>query len=416
VGTLFLKNVNNLLKSEGDELHNEAVQFASLWLPVESELANLMSVNTQMSGLIEACELVPEFKEKVLEKELKELREQKEKEEAILSKKSSVFRQLLNPPGTSTKLESLSETPGFFVDTNSTLVYTSDIVVSLPIHPDSYVSVSRPLPPIPGVPPTATTVPTTIMDPTFASMLPAPCSKYEARERDGHVPGLPVGFSYAPGSLVDKKDISPEYSSVPLSDDSDKSQIPKGFLKTCPNATIAPLFNPSKYKNMSHQRSPISMENTQRKETFDEKGKIPVGFTAERHPILWPTANPNLNGDLPESDFPVNAPVLFEIIEKGSKPMKFMTKVVSIDKEVSPILVESETGLFEKFGVGNTFSIYIRPRGKNSSWQSVNVEVVGGNYGEDVIKFARRDLDNGVLEPIPVGVTGKGDHFFAPPV
>ena len=264
----------------------------SLWLPVESELANLMAVKTQMSGLIEACELVPEYKEKALEKELKELSSLKEKEEAILSKKSSVFRQLLNPPGTSTKLDSLNETPGFFVDTNSTLVYTADIVVSLPIDHGAYVSVSRPLPPIPGVPPTATTVPSTVMDPTFASSQPAPCSKYEARERDGHVPGLPVGFTYAPGAFVDKKDLSPEYSSVPLSDDADKSQVPRGFLKTCPNANAVAAFNPNKYKTMNQDRSPIRLENKQRKETFDDREKIPPSFTSERHPLLWPTTNP----------------------------------------------------------------------------------------------------------------------------
>lgn len=51
------------------------------------------------------------------------------------------------------------EYPGFFENSDSTLLRTESIVMFLPINPDSKVTITRPLPKILGVPDNATTIP-----------------------------------------------------------------------------------------------------------------------------------------------------------------------------------------------------------------------------------------------------------------
>ncbi|KAJ3374823.1 hypothetical protein GGF31_006721 [Allomyces arbusculus] len=71
-----------------------------------------------------------------------------------------------------------------------------------PLHPDTVVYVYRPLPSLPGVPANATTVPPVFMDPSWVGKALATSTPYEAQERQGHVPGLPAGFTYAPAPIA----------------------------------------------------------------------------------------------------------------------------------------------------------------------------------------------------------------------
>ncbi|KAJ3364532.1 hypothetical protein GGF32_001632 [Allomyces javanicus] len=71
-----------------------------------------------------------------------------------------------------------------------------------PLHPDTVVYVYRPLPSLPGVPANATTVPPVFMDPSWVGKALATSTPYEAHERQGHVPGLPAGFTYAPAPIA----------------------------------------------------------------------------------------------------------------------------------------------------------------------------------------------------------------------
>ncbi|KAI9362448.1 hypothetical protein DFJ73DRAFT_756739 [Zopfochytrium polystomum] len=135
--------------------------------------------------------------------EKKELRKRRVREESKTAMRSMLLRQLLQVPGTYTKLEPALDCPGFFVDADSSLSNTKGIVVGLPVHPKSCVTVSRPLPPIPGVPSGVTTVPPVFMEKAWAEKLGAPKYRYDFLERTGKIYGLPFGFTYSPSTLVD---------------------------------------------------------------------------------------------------------------------------------------------------------------------------------------------------------------------
>jgi hypothetical protein len=84
-------------------------------------------------------------------------------EESRMAVRAKLLRQILQMPGTFAKLKPAEDNPGFFVDTDSPMIGTAGIVVSLPVHPKSSVTLSRPLPPIPGVPSAVTTIPPVFM-------------------------------------------------------------------------------------------------------------------------------------------------------------------------------------------------------------------------------------------------------------
>ena len=70
---------------------------------------------------------------------------------------------LLMNPGTWSKLRPIQKYPGFFVDLDSSMMTTKGILLYLPVHPKSTVTISRPIPPIPGVPTGVTTIPPVYM-------------------------------------------------------------------------------------------------------------------------------------------------------------------------------------------------------------------------------------------------------------
>lgn len=72
-------------------------------------------------------------------------------------------------PGTWANLSPVDDHPGFFAESDSTMLHTKGIVVNLPIHPKSFVILTRVLPPIPGVPTGMTTVPPVFMVRSFVN-------------------------------------------------------------------------------------------------------------------------------------------------------------------------------------------------------------------------------------------------------
>lgn len=69
--------------------------------------------------------------------------------------------------------------------------------MNLPIDPSSIITLSLPIPSLPGVPPGATTVPPLFSDVSLAQ-LPEETEEYPLLERYGLLSGLPFGYSYAP--------------------------------------------------------------------------------------------------------------------------------------------------------------------------------------------------------------------------
>ena len=88
--------------------------------------------------------------------------------------------------------------PGYFIAATTNMNHTESVLVELPIHPKSSVTMIRHVPNIPGVPDEATTVPPLITDPRVIESLPPPKSEFEYLERVGKISYLPFGYSHHP--------------------------------------------------------------------------------------------------------------------------------------------------------------------------------------------------------------------------
>ncbi|KAJ3148956.1 hypothetical protein HDU86_007314 [Geranomyces michiganensis] len=584
IGAVFKKYVHPLMRSTNLALQTMAVQFISNWLPIVNDDATLLGIETIITGLGHTRSLhVPGFNRTDYDAELRALKKKSRMEESRMAMRSKLLRQLLQVPGKFARLVPVPGHPGFFVDVNSSMMYTKGIAVNLPIHPKSSVTLTRPLPSIPGVPQAVTTIPPVFMDPLWAERQKPPVYRYEALERGGEVPGLPYGYTYTPAPLTDvtellkiegSKDpttaaagvlvpysgsseenadsaetaragrmaalrnnetvtakvppttpwrpgsprrpmsssrprrpgtieaanqnegsasgaerrtsrghrdslvsarvrapqmgirehgiIPPGTARVPQKTDSnslafDTRRIPPGFLSVCP----FPGYDPDRIDRAAVPTSAIYGKSllpgratganvstviaqakpklgTQQSSTG---GDIPDGFTADRHPVLWPSRMSDLRSARNPTDFPINAPVLFDIIQPGATHLQRLL-------------------LRDMLSVGATFNIFIRTRDNPSEWISVNLEVTDDDYQDD-ISFGRpkpslqgsstnsslaslvniREKSSQDVEmrhsiakrasvasvgpgpgpapsnlPIPCGFTATGEPYFAPPI
>ncbi|KAI9106297.1 hypothetical protein DFS34DRAFT_58191 [Phlyctochytrium arcticum] len=612
IGAIFKKYVHPLMRSTNQALQMMAVHFISNWLPITNDDAALLAIDTLISGLQETKDLnVPNFNRAMYDAEYRALRKRTRTEESRMAMRSKLLRQLLQVPGTFAKLIPVPDHPGFFVEVNSSMMYTKGVAVNLPIHPKSSVTLTRPLPSIPGVPPGGTTIPPVFMDPLWAEKQKPPACRYEYLERTGEIPGIPYGYSYAPGPLVEVKpdpttnDLSardtkgtlraaadmlsqplrreldpravrraalqandtapvntvarrnsmmvgasrrgnsmnrPESSStrppanrrgslfpgalggmvglpsqpealgdrrmsrqgsttslqpkrrgikdrgpippgtarVPQKTDInpfDSRKVPLGFLNACP----FPGYDPDRVdraslpisaiygKQMGPGRGPPGVgslaPSKQKMMTLLDSRQgfdVPEGYTVDRHPVLWPSRIPNLRGMGAPTDFPINAPVLFDIIQPGTTNLqRVMTRVTSINKEMAAVSVQREADEDEILSVGATFNIFIRTRVNPSEWISINLEVEDDDYQDDIAFGKPKPLGTGsgasslaslinfkedprsslgrrvsqsstaatagaaavaipqqalVVSPLSAGFTAQGEPYFAPPV
>ncbi|TPX62603.1 hypothetical protein PhCBS80983_g00408 [Powellomyces hirtus] len=611
IGAVFKKYVHPLMRSTNLALQTMSVQFISNWLPIVNDDATLLGIETVITGLEHTRTLhVPGFDRAAYDAELRALRKKIRLEESRMAMRSKLLRQLLQVPGKFARLVPVPGHPGFFVDVNSTMMYTKGIAVNLPIHPKSSVTLTRPLPSIPGVPPAVTTIPPVFMDPLWAERQKPPVHRYEYLERTGEVPGLPYGYTYTPAPLVDVAEqlklvgpqdanaakpgttvaqgglsaevgstatvestsasaraariaalrsnetvvakkpppagwrptsprrplsssrprrpsamdakqiegssaaptidsphrssrghrdstasarqrpvpmgikehgtIPPGTARVPQKTDMnavvfDNRRVPPGFLSICP----FPGYDPDRIDRAAIPASAIygkavgpgrSISNhsttvavAPMKRLGDPRaGDIPEGFTGDRHPVLWPSRIPDLRSARNPTDFPINAPVLFDIIQPGATHLqRVMTRVTSINKEMAAVSVQREADEDDTLSVGATFNIFIRTRQNPSEWISVNLEVVDDDYQDD-ISFGRpkpslmqstasslaslanirekslQDVDGRASMvkrasiassvvggpagptasnlPIPCGFTSQGEPYFSPPI
>ncbi|KAI9003546.1 hypothetical protein BC832DRAFT_540384 [Gaertneriomyces semiglobifer] len=505
VGALFKKYIHPLMRSPSQPLQKLAVQFISNWLPIVNDDALLVGLETVKAGCEKAWELLG--KPEGWQEEAKDLNKRTRTEEARLALRAKLLRQLLQIPSTFTNLIPVPDHPGFFVQVNSSMLYTKGVVVNLPIHPKSSVTLTRILPSIPGVPQGVTTIPPVFMDPLWAERQPAPQSRYEYLERMGQVPGLPIGYTYAPCAMVDvstlikpeaddktlrsdgqrprraailggehastaaaasarmtrepaelqsansnrisgssrprrqsvqgpegpvllrrsasrdssnsllakrpalkpRGEIPPGTARMPqkpsaetqvtTTDASSRRAPPSGFMSVCP----FPGYDPDRIdraawpvsaiygKQMGPGRGPplIAGASPVKNRAESEAGKpgadVPEGYTVDRHPVLWPSRIPNLRSAIIPTDFPINAPVIFDIIQPGSTRLqRVMTRVTSINREMAAVSVQREADEEEGLSVGATFNIFIRTRQNPTEWISVNLEVVDDDYQDDI--------------------------------
>ncbi|KAJ3299223.1 hypothetical protein HK104_009688 [Borealophlyctis nickersoniae] len=613
IGAIFKTYVHPLMRSADQSLQMMAVQFISNWLPITTEDAALLGIETIVSGLKETQYLnAAGFDKAMFKKENLALTRKRRAEESRMAMRSKLLRQLLQIPGTFSKLTPVLGHPHFFIEVNSSMMHTKGIVVNLPVHPKSSVTLTRPLPSIPGVPQAVTTIPPVFMDPLWAEKQKPPQSRYEYHERTGQVPGLPFGYTYAPSALVevtptpasktvdpakearemraavaaaqastaptplsrmgtpehrpsfmqsrpvtrpglgagrrpsampsiegpslqaltaargrrlsamqpgtsapaptppiesnrpsragsaqpivprklptrlkDRGEIPPGTARVPQKADTipgDRRGVPPGFLNVCP----FPGYDPDKVDRSAHPVSAIygkqmgpgkaiaaapgggggkdgkmafgALAKKTPAEMRQVDADVPEGFTVDRHPVLWPSRIPNLRTQTAPTDFPVNAPVIFDIIQPGTTRLqRVLMRVTSLNKELSAVSVQKDANDGGGISIGETFNIFIRTRQNPWEWVSVNLEVVDDDFEDDVgfakpkalgsssgtpslaslvnLRDSRATESNAVSQrrptisvaqpgggvmqlslPHPAGFTSQGEPYFAPPI
>ncbi|KAJ3082396.1 hypothetical protein HDU99_002819 [Rhizoclosmatium hyalinum] len=547
VGAIFKSFVSPLLKVATEGVQMVAVQFVSTWLPVTNEDNGLLALDALQTGLKLVKDLeVESFDKSAYDREMAAYKKKMIAEESRMALRAKLLKQLLLTPGTYSRLLPVSDHPGFFADNNSSMFNTKAIAVGLPIHPKSNVLISRPIPNIPGVPSGVTTIPPVFMEPTWFEKVPIPSCYYEASERIGGIPGLPVGYTYAPTKLVDvyairgiekakkepelpaqikpiqeqqqpskrisvlgrpsatgrvskaskpqesvAEDTLPEEMTAPgagfgfvkrrgtlrrvdvergndasdlpiptgttrqmpqeagvrfegmqrgdqmvrESKSTDQSRalvtkkIPPGFLNVSPFAG----FDPDAVDSSAPVASAIYKDY---EEDVEWEKPAPTGYTFDKNPVLWPNKNLSLKPVQCTTDFPLYAPVLFDIIQPGQSSLQqILCQVVGIDRDVSAVSVQRDSNA-NLLSAGATFNLFIRNRNTPTKWSCINLQVIDDDYrdaqsfghrqrsvaslpsGQNSLTSLANAAEKGPLpgSPLPSGFTSTGDPYFPPPV
>lgn len=173
-------------------------------------------------------------------------------EEFNTSLRAKLMRTLIQVPGTVSNMLPLPGYPGFFCDIHSNMRKTESLLLELPIHGKSNVTLTRPIPPIPGVPSGTTTTPPlfVIGGESWRDSRPHPKSKYEYNERIGMVPELPSGFTSNPFGVImsqqrdelsDTEDGQDQMYKVKRNSQSwvNSDEIPKGTTRIPPRSDLS---------------------------------------------------------------------------------------------------------------------------------------------------------------------------------
>ncbi|KAI9202395.1 uncharacterized protein BJ171DRAFT_584296 [Polychytrium aggregatum] len=401
------------------------------WFPVVYEDAILLGIENMISGLKSTKDIdVPNFNALLWEQELKVLMKKRLAAESRRALRAKLLRQMLQIPGTYCKLHPVQDYPGFFAEDSATLIHTESIVVSLPVNPLSNIMITCPLPQIPGIPNGATTVPYPFMDQSAQDKLnKPPTHKYEYLERTGRVPGLPFGFTYAPGPFTEVKAPHAEGTDTKGGDNEKKSATLQNSLKILRRVSIvAGTMGALRRSSTVKGRPSISeesrdechsVESSLRDEGDLERSVVPA--------VPYLAICRGLKAGGTSSDFLVNGPVIFDIIQpRTQKLQRVFTTVLSINKELSAIHVQNSTSNSNVLEIGATFNIFIRSRADPDKWVSVNLEVIDDDYddvpvdasnaSEVATKAAKVPSDRLFHFPIPSGYSGTNEPYFAPPL
>ncbi|KAJ3127873.1 hypothetical protein HK098_005649 [Nowakowskiella sp. JEL0407] len=369
VGAIFKTFVQSLMRSPNTKMQMLAVQFISNWMPITNEDALSLGVENLLMGLDETKSLnIESFDKEIFKQQRQELLKKQYLEKARLTIRGKLLRQLLEIPGTSTTLQPHPDRPGYFFDCNSTLFFTRGIVIKLPIHPASTITINRPLPAIPGVPAGVTTAPPVFMDSSWAEKQRPPRSRYEYLEKTKPMPGLPFGYTYAPTAMYEisaHDDPSPTSSveTEPVSDtivkaaSSDRRNSRR--MSSTRNSTVyrrsGALISNIRKGNLL----PGSQEIEQSRKISDLKAKkniLPPGTTRQplKSDMVPPESRKIPPGFLVSSPFPGYDPNQIDryalpasaIYGRGSSPQTpLISKGSPLAKDAKTALIRPMTGL-----------------------------------------------------------------------
>ncbi|KAJ3256192.1 hypothetical protein HK103_005651 [Boothiomyces macroporosus] len=488
IGAVFQGFVNPLIMVPHTELQKMAIQFISNWLPITNEDAMLVGIDSLVRGLKYSKSLgFNHFQDSIYLKELKNFVEMTHKEECRVSLREKLLRALIQPPGCVARLLPMPGCNGFFCEPNAIMNRTKSILVELPIHAKSNVTLTRPIPAIPGVPTAVTTTPPLYMvGDKWSEQRYPPRSLHEYNERCGLIPTIPCAYTQSPvptmpkdTSIVQKvedglrrfivpkepstwkesDEIPKGFTRIPSkTDDLDGGACPQGFTLICPypgfdpekidrNATyISPIYGKPIGKPSANTKQIIQSERNYYQDyislgSIDDTPKehsYPEGTTPNRHTCLYPCKLPGLKPQEQETDFPLGAPVILDIIEPHRpKLRRILTIVESVDEEASNIVVQK--GINDVGGLydGAIFNIYIKGIEEKAVWKAIQLKVINEDYVDGLdfatpnqaqpvesfresISSRKQSFVGGYAEcfsfPVPNNYTATGEPYFTPPV
>ncbi|KAI9179008.1 hypothetical protein H9P43_005670 [Blastocladiella emersonii ATCC 22665] len=447
-----------------EALQRLAVQFTALWLPITRDGANASA----WTMLLEGMRYLPDPTDSTVATDRSLLNARLRDEASRSVTRTRVLWQLLQMPSLTCRLQRVPGAPrGWFATPDESvemdqsdlggagdvaaaastgdsaaratrtvstcnMPLTSGIAVYLPdggtptsgtaarhaLHSDTIVYITRPLPPLPGVPTNATTQPPIFMDPSWASKVATSAAgQYEAAERTGRVPCLPAGYTYSPAPLPaatagsaavavpqGKVLASPRPTEgragirigVGMNELPPPRKVPFGFVTRPINVDVsavpadgstgdgsvggAPgvIRRPSmaitlSKANLALQRTRSRVQTVEEEDEDsgnhgsggddddeDHAAEYGEGYTAERIPAVFPVASGTLMSQTPDTEFLLHAPVILDIVEP-SRARRVAARIVSINKCFEPVAVNNAGYL----SPGARFNLHIRPRKAN---------------------------------------------------
>jgi hypothetical protein len=162
IGALFKPLVQNLIRCANKQLQMLAVQFISKWLPMTNQDSGVLGMEALIAGLDLAKSML-NMDSETYTLQMSMLQRNRHEQECRIATRLRLVRQLLQTPGTWSKLDPVNDRPGFFAELDSSMINTIGIIAKLPIHAMSAVTISRPVPSIPGIPNNVTTIPPVFM-------------------------------------------------------------------------------------------------------------------------------------------------------------------------------------------------------------------------------------------------------------
>lgn len=285
IGTIFKPFVQNLIRCKDPHLQRLAVQFISKWLPMTNQDGGVIGMDALIAGL-DIAKQYYDMDKQFYNRQLQKYQNQKMNHEHRLALRARLTHQLLQIPGTWANLGPVPGQPGYFADLDSGMMSTRGIIAKLPVDPESAVTISRPIPQIPGVPSNMTTVPPVFMPEESWNNLSQPRTEYEALEMQGRVPGLPGGFTYAPSPLVELAFEEKENAGEAVEPEAKKGLQSRRTSSRPESGRQVKTRGPSRRPSILNPSMVLDVRSTPRKSVFigsaeSENEKMPDGATVK---------------------------------------------------------------------------------------------------------------------------------------